>query len=42
LRGAPGSYGEMRVLSEVDSHPGATFILQDRVKPNARAAFSAS
>jgi heavy metal translocating P-type ATPase len=39
LRGAPGSYDEMRVLCEVDGHPGATFTLQDRVKPNARAVF---
>ncbi len=37
LVGAPAAYGEMRVLCEIDGTPAATFILEDRVKANARA-----
>jgi len=35
--GAP--YGEMRVVCEVDRKPAATFVLEDRLKPDARQVF---
>jgi P-type E1-E2 ATPase len=40
VSGAPAPYGEMRVRCEVDGTPAATFILEDRVKPDARHVFA--
>jgi P-type E1-E2 ATPase len=39
VHGAAAPYGEMRVLCEVDGQPAATFVLEDRLKPDARQVF---
>ena len=40
VRGAEAPYGEMRVLCEVDGQEAATFVLQDRLKKDAREVFA--
>src|SRR5438105_6555833 len=39
FRGAASRHGEMRVVCEVDGQPAATFVLEDRLKPDARQVF---
>ena len=39
VHGAEAPYGEMRVACEVDGQTAATFVLEDRLKPDARRAF---
>jgi heavy metal translocating P-type ATPase len=39
VHGVEAPYGEMRVVCEVDREPAATFVLEDRLKPDARQVF---
>jgi len=39
VHGEAAPYGEMRVACEVDRQPAATFVLEDRLKPDARRVF---
>jgi heavy metal translocating P-type ATPase len=39
VHGEAAPYGEMRVVCEVDRRPAATFVLEDRLKPDARQVF---
>jgi heavy metal translocating P-type ATPase len=39
VHGAPAPYGRMCVVSEVDGQPAGSFLLEDRLKPDARRIF---
>jgi P-type E1-E2 ATPase len=39
VQGAAAPYGQMRVVCEIDDRPAGTFVLEDRLKPDARQIF---
>jgi P-type E1-E2 ATPase len=39
VHGAAAHYGQMRVACEIDDQPAGTFVLEDRLKPDARQIF---
>jgi heavy metal translocating P-type ATPase len=39
VHGGPAPYGQMRVVCEVDGKVAGTFVLEDRLKPDAREIF---
>jgi heavy metal translocating P-type ATPase len=39
VSGAEAPYGEMRVACDIDDQPAGTFVLEDRLKPDARQIF---
>jgi heavy metal translocating P-type ATPase len=39
VHGAPAAYGQMRVACDVDGQSAGTFVLEDRLKPDAREIF---
>jgi heavy metal translocating P-type ATPase len=39
VHGVSAPYGQMRVVCEVDGQTAGTFVLEDRLKPDARAVF---